>query len=101
MPIWPNLNLSTRLFGAQGRVILVRSGRNLNSFEVLCLSRFPASLRSSGRKCIEAQSCPQHFLYNKTIGKKFGAQEQVTSRCLIQSSPELFLIRDFIPAFVT
>ena len=41
--IWPNLNLS-EISGAQGRVILIKSGRNLNSFEVLCLSRFPASL---------------------------------------------------------
>ena len=29
------------------------------------------------------------FLYNKTIRNIFSAQEQVTSRCLIQSSPEI------------
>ena len=39
-PIWNGPKFS----GAQGRVILVKSGRNLNSFEVLCLFRFPASL---------------------------------------------------------
>ena len=29
------------------------------------------------------------FSVNKTMRKIFGAQEQVTSRCLIQSSPEI------------
>ena len=32
------------------------------------------------------------FLYNKTIGNIFDAQEQVTSRCLA--------LKSFIPAFV-
>ena len=43
----------------------------------------------------------QYLDYNKTMGKKIGAQEQVASRCLIQSSPEIVLIREFILAFVT
>ena len=41
------------------------------------------------------------FFYNKTKGNIFGAQEQVTPWCLIQISPEIVVIREFIPAFVT
>ena len=35
------------------------------------------------------------------MNKIFGTQEHVISRCLIQSSPEVILVQEFIPAFVT
>ena len=70
--------VSTTFFRAQGRVTLkLIDGQNSNSSEVLWLPLLPVSLMMIQSK-MKMLSCLQHFLYCKSMGNVFDAQEQVT-----------------------
>ena len=65
---------------AQGRVtpkLIDGCGQNSNSSEVLWLPLLPVSLMMVQSK-MKMLSCLQHFLYCKSMGNIFDAQEQVT-----------------------
>ena len=80
--------VSTTFFsGAQGQVTpksMDGCGGNLNSSEIVRLSRSPASLMKIRSK-MRALMCSAHFLHYKSMGKLFGAQGQVTPKRIVWS----------------
>ena len=67
---------------AQGQITLesvVVSGRNLNSFKLLCMSSLPARMRMIKSKMKELD-CTQDFSHYKSMGIFPDAQGQLTSQ---------------------
>ena len=56
-----------KIFDAQGRYYVHRSGLKSNSSEILCLSSLSASLKKIRSK-LKALSCPQHFFRRSRVG---------------------------------
>ena len=72
---------------AQGQITLVLvvvSGRNLNSFKLSCMSSLPARMRMIESKMKELE-CSQDFSRYKSMGIFPDAQGQLTSQSLIRS----------------
>ena len=79
---------------AQGRITpkwLIRSDPNSNSFELLCLSSLPASLRKFQSKVTE-KSWRHHF---------FHRSRTCNSKMTCQIWPKFELVRDFMSVLVT
>ena len=60
------------------------SGRNLNSFKLLCMSSLPARMRMIESKIKELE-CSQDFSHYKSIGIFPDAQGQLTPQSLARS----------------
>ena len=72
---------------AQGQITLVLvsvSGRNLNSFKLLCMSSLPARMRMIESKMKELE-CSQDFSHYKSMGIFPDAQGQLTPQSLVRS----------------
>ena len=73
---------------AQGQITLllvVVSGRNLNSFKLLCMSSLPARMRMIDSKMKELE-CSQYISNKKYMGIFPDAQGQLTPQSLVRSS---------------
>ena len=73
--------------GVQGQIILVLvvvSGRNLNSSKLLCMSSLPARTRLIKSKMKELE-CSQDFSHYNSIGIFPDAQGQLTPQSLVRS----------------
>ena len=71
----------------QGQIILVLvvvSGRNLNSAKVVCMSSLPARMRLIKSKMKELE-CSQDFSHYKSMGIFQDAQGQLTPQSLVRS----------------
>ena len=71
---------------AQGQITLelvAVSGRNLNSYKLLCMS-LPARMRMIDSKVKELE-CSQDFSHNKSMGIFPDAQGQLTPQSLVRS----------------
>ena len=78
-----NINISD----AQGQITLVLvvvSGRNLNSSKLSCMSSLPARMRMINLKMKELE-CSQDFSHYKSMGIFPDAQGQLTPQSLVQS----------------
>ena len=72
---------------AQGQITLmlvVVSGRNLNSSKLSCMSSLPARMRMIDSNMKELE-CSQDFSHYKSMGNFPDAQGQLTSQSLVQS----------------
>ena len=72
---------------AQGQITLVLvvvSGRNLNSFKPLCMSSLPARMRMIDLK-MKKLECSQDFSHYKSMGIFPDAQGQLTPQSLVRS----------------
>ena len=67
-------------------VLVVVSGRNLNSFKLLCMSPLPARMRLINSKMKELK-CSQDFSHYKFMGILPNAQGQLTPQSLVESGP--------------
>ena len=84
---------------AQGQITLVLvvvSGRNLNSSKLSCMSSLPARMRMIKSKIKELE-CSQDFSHYKSMGIFPDAQGQLTPQSLVRSgqisnSSEMFLL---------
>ena len=81
----------TRLYiefsDAQGQIIpesVVVSGRNVNSFKLLCMSSLPARMKMIESKMKELE-WSQHFSHYKSMGIFPDAQGQLTPQSLFRS----------------
>ena len=77
--------LYTNLLDAQGQITLVLvvvSGRNLNSSKLLCMSSLPARMRMIDSKLKELE-CSQDFSHYKSIGIFPDSQGQLTPQSLV------------------
>ena len=77
-----NINFSD----AQGQItlVLVVSGRNLNSSKLSCMPSLPARMRMIDSKMKELM-CSQDFSHYKSMGIFPDAQGQLTPQSLVQS----------------
>ena len=78
-----NINFSD----AQGQItveLVVVSGRNLNSYELSCMSSLPARMRMIESKLKELE-CSQDFSHYKSMGIFPNAQGQLTPQSLVRS----------------
>ena len=74
---------------AQGQITLVLvlvSGRNLNSSKLSCMSWLPARMRMIDSKMKELE-CSQDFSHYKSMGIFPDAQGQLTPQSLVESGP--------------
>ena len=72
---------------AQGQITLMSvsvSGRNLNSFKLLCMSSLPARMRMIESKMKELE-CSQDFSHYKSMGIFPDAQGQLTPQSFVRS----------------
>ena len=72
---------------AQGQITLelvVVSGRNLNSFKLLCMFSLPARMRMIESKMKELE-CSQDFSHYKSMGIFLDTQGQLTPQSLVRS----------------
>ena len=72
---------------AQGQITLelvAVSGRNFNSFKLLCMSLLPARMRTIDSKMKQLE-CSQDFSHYKSMGIFPDAQEQLTPQSLVRS----------------
>ena len=72
---------------AQGEITLVLvvvSGRNLNSYKLLCMFSLPARMRMINSKMKELE-CSQDFFHYKSMGFFQDAQGQLTVQSLVRS----------------
>ena len=79
---------------AQGQITLVLvvvSGRNLNSSKLSCMSLLPARMRMIKSKMKELE-CSQDFSHYKSMGIFLDAQGQLTPQSLVRSS-RIYVIR--------
>ena len=89
----PIKNIGTRVFttfyihfsDVQGQVLVVVSGRNLNSSKLSCMSSLPARMRMIDKKMKELE-CSQDFSHYKSMGIFPDAQGQLTLQSLFRSS---------------
>ena len=65
-------------------VMVVVSGRNLNSYKLSCMSSLPARMRLIKSKMKELE-CSQDFSHYKSLGIFPDAQGQLTPQSLIRS----------------
>ena len=73
---------------AQGQITLVLvsvSGRNLNSFKLLCMSSLPARMRMIDSK-MKGLECSQDFSHYKSMGIFPDTQGQLTPQSLVRSN---------------
>ena len=74
---------------AQGQItlrLMAVSGRNLNSFKLLCMSSLPANMRMIDSKMKELE-CSQHFSHYKSMEIFSDAQGQLTPQSLVRPGP--------------
>ena len=79
--------LYINISGAQRQitlVLVVLSGRNLNSSKLSCMSSLPARMRMIDSKMKELE-CPQDFSHYKSMGIFPDAQGQLTPHSLVRS----------------
>ena len=79
--------LDINISDAQGQITLVLvvvSGRNLNSTKLSCMSSLPARMRMIDSKMKELR-CSQDFSHYKTMGIFPDAQGQLTPKSLVRS----------------
>ena len=69
-------------------VLVVVSGRNLNSSKLSCMSLLPARMRMIDSKMKELE-CSQDFSHYKSMGIFPDAQGQLTLQSLVRSGPIL------------
>ena len=75
----------TDLQGQITLLLVVVSGRNLNSSKLSCMSSLPARMRMIDSKKKELE-CSQDFSHYKSMGIFPDAQGQLTSQSLVRSS---------------
>ena len=88
---------------AQGQLTLesvMVSGRNLNSFKLLCMSSLPARMRMIESKMKELE-CSQDYSHYKSMGIFPDAEWQLYSAVLGPIWPNFELVRDVIDVLVT
>ena len=88
---------------AQGQITLVLvvvSGRNLNSSKLSCMSSLPARMRMINSKMKELE-CSQDFSHCKSMGIFPDAQVQLTPQSLVQSGRNFELVQDVMDGLVT
>ena len=81
------LTLYINFSDAQGQItleLLVVSGRNLNSSNLLCMSLLPARVRMINSKMKELE-CSQDFSHYKSMGIFLDTQGQLTPQSLVRS----------------
>ena len=79
--------LYSKFSDAQGQITLVLvlvSGRNLNSSKLSCMSSLPARMRMIDSKMKELE-CSQYFSHYKSMGIFPDAQGQLTPQSLVRS----------------
>ena len=79
---------------------LIRSGRNSNLSESLCLSSLPVSLLEIEFRVTEKRRL-YHFLHYKYMGKKIQCSRANNSKVNNPIRPKFKLIRAFMPVLVT
>ena len=79
--------LYINILDAQGQITLVLvvvSGRNLNSYKLICMSSLPARMRMINSKMKELE-CSPDFSHYKSMGIFPDAQGQLTPQSLVRS----------------